>query len=125
MKKVKMRRLLHIVLFLALAICQVPGTMVVGQCEMACCKPKISSQKQILEKDSCCCALTVIHKHVANDAASPVPITGDFEILAIASPIEFATSEAVLVNRAPIPHAQGPPGGGIAPLPPSRAPPVS
>lgn len=120
-----LRRLIHLVLFLAVAICQVPGSVFVGRCEMACCKPEVTEQPHFQEKASCCCASTVVHKHVVNDAASPTSITGDFESLAVLDSVQIPAPDAVLVNREPIPYANGPPGLAIVWLPPTRAPPVS
>ncbi len=125
LQMLKLQRLIHLVLFLALAICQVPGSVVGGRCEMACCKPEITAERQLQEKNSCCCASIVVHKHVDNDAASSTPVSGDVESVAISEPIRILPSGAVLRSQEPIPHAQGPPGRGVVWLPPTRAPPVS
>lgn len=120
-----MRRLFNLILFLALAICQVPGSVVVGQCEMACCKTEVSAKQEIQEKQNCCCSYTSVQKHVSNDVAGSLTITGEFDSIARPPGPSFVNPSKLEVNRAPIPHAQGPPGLDSIPLPPSRAPPVS
>ena len=126
MLKVKLRKLLSMVLMLALAICQVPGRVVlVGTCEMECCKSEAKESNQLAIEDNCCCT-TVEVKHHAEHPASPSP-TIQIELEAALPPHTIVVAEAETLEPIKIPSAtaNGPPKDPPCSLPPSRAPPIS